>query len=242
MYSFTKIAIFFLFISWLVTSCGQSIFSNFDEKTPEERIILFLEEDKPQDALNEINKELEKNPNDSKLLSLKSAAIAQFHGIDTISLALKMAENQSSTSGEEKNEITSLFSVLPLATDTAITGLQEAIDILTGIADKKTSDYFKLTMLNSSLMALRIKQIDSDGSGSFTVDELLAMDVDDVINILSNLDGAILATVGASGIDEGQGSKDSLGAISSIKTKISTQDGDTDEEKLKNYLQNNSTN
>lgn len=218
----------------LLPSCGTSLFSGLDKKNSEDKIILYLEQNKPDDALKEIESQLAKTPDDPKLLSLKSAAIAQKYGIDTISLALQMAKSQSSPSSNQ-NEVTALFGVLPDASDERIAGLQQAVDILNGIDQKTDSDLFKLTMLNSSLMTLRIKKLDSDGSGNFTEAELLAMSSEEVLGIFNNLDGAIAATVGAS--TSGESSQDSLEAISAIKTKINQQPGSTDEERLRNYLQ-----
>lgn len=221
----------------LATGCGQSIFASLDEMTVEEQIIAHLEADEPDKALSLIDKELEKAPDDSKLKSIKSAAIAQKYGVDTMSLALAVIEQQSSGTANDQSALSTLLTVLPPVDDVAIAGVQQAVDLLNsiGIEHRLNSDNFKLTMLNMALLSMRLKLIDGDGTGTFTADELQNLTPEQATAILDTLGGAVNAADAAA--QAGVSTEVATKAIQDVKDQIDAQPGATQDEKLRNFLE-----
>ena len=79
---------------------------------------------------------------------------------------------------------------------------------------------------------MQVRFYDADGNGTLSVDELLQMDDTAATSILSSLASAVLATAGISG----DTASVSAETITSIRSAIDSQAGDTDAEKLRNYL------
>lgn len=221
----------------LVASCGQSIFASLDEMSVEDQIIAHLEADEPDKALSLIDKELEKTPDDNKLKSIKSAAIAQKYGVDTMSLALAVIEQQNSGTAGEQSALSTLLNVLPPVDDVAIAGVQQAVDILNsiGIELRLNSDNFKLTMLNMALLSMRLKLIDGDGTGTFTADELQNLSTEQAAAILDTLGGAVNAADAAA--QAGVSTEVAAKAIQDVKDQIDSQPGANQDEKLRNFLE-----
>lgn len=218
-----------------LASCGQSIFSALEEPTPIEQIMLHLENDKPEDALTLIDKELEKTPGDEKLISIKSAAIAQRYGVDTMSLALEVINQQTEGTTGDQNALTTLLGVLPPVTTNAIAGIEQAVSLLDGLSAPTSSDSFKLTMLNMALLSMRLKLIDGDGTGTFTQEELQNLTAEDAAAILNSLGGAINAATVASEL--GVSSEVAAQAIEDIQAQIDAEPGEDQDAKLRSYLE-----
>jgi hypothetical protein len=128
---------------------------------------------------------------------------------------------------------------MPEANSTRISLLSEAVTLLESIpaAEKKGGDQFKLGMFYTSLMTLRTKSIDGDGDGSLSAEEIANLDDETAVAILSDILEAesSLADYGAE-----DGTQDAAGQVSTIKSQIDSQPGDSDAEKLRNFLSNNS--
>lgn len=218
------------------TACGSNVFKPIEKKDAAEDATILLEKGKADDAISILTSALEDDPSNYQLTSLLSAAYAQKHGIDTISLALKMGTSSSESSGSQTNELTALFSVLPDASDENFTGLQTAIDLLLSIPeDSRTkADNFKLTMLLTSVTALRTKAFDKDGDGQVSPVEMLTLSEEDALAILSNLDtaAAVLAGVDTSSA----GTAAAATSITALQEKIASQPGDSNAERLQAYL------
>lgn len=221
----------------------KSIFKAADKHDVGDDAAVWMEKGRPAKAIEILRDALDDEPDDYRLRSLLSAAIAQLYGIDAIGLALKMAENQAKKASEEpadgassNNAIVALFAVLPDATAANIAGLEEAITELTKIPDESRTkaDYFKLSMLHTSLLGLRTKKFDKDGDGQVSPVEILSMSDDDAIGIISSLIAGQAAF--SAGSSTGEGSAAAGAQIGAIQAEIDKQDGATSGERLKNYL------
>jgi hypothetical protein len=219
-----------------LAACGdKSVLQSAEKRDPATEAARAMEQDRPEDAVATLRSALEKDPLNYQLRSLLSAALAQYYGIDAISLALKMAENKSGDSSSS-NGIVALFVVLPDPTDETIAGLEEAIQELESIpeAERTRADNFKLSMMHTSLLGLRTKKFDLDLDGQISPTELLSLSDNDAAAILNSLISSQNAF--NSGSASGQGSQAAGEKIGSIKGDIDLQDGATDSEKLRNYL------
>lgn len=218
------------------SSCGQSLFASLDEKSPVDQIMGHLENDEPDKALAIIDKELEKSPDDEKLKSIKSAAIAQKYGVDTMSLALEVIKQQKEGAATgSTNAVTTLLAVLPPVTDAAIGGVDQAVAILDGLNNPTHSDNFKLTMLNMALLTMRLKQIDGDGTGTFTAEEIQNLTPDQAAAILNSLGGAINAANVAA--QAGVSTEVAAKAIKEVQDQIQAEPGADQDAKLRSFLE-----
>ena len=170
-----------------------------------------------------------------------AAAVAQRWGIDTISIALKMATQNTTSSattatGQSTNQLTGLFSVLPPASDENISGVKLAIEYMNRIpaTERTIADNFIMSMLQTALTVIQTKKFDKDGDGLISPLELLNLDDDSALDILES----IIAAEGAlTGVVTGSSGSDSAGDnISTIRSEIDKQEGTTSSEKLRNFL------
>lgn len=219
----------------LLVNCGQSVFESLDEKSKEDQIMAHLENDEPDKALTIIDEELGKTPDDEKLKSIKSAAIAQKYGVDTMSLALEVIKQQKEGVTGSGNAVTTLLKVLPAVTDAAIGGVQQAIDILDSLGAPTHSDNFKLTMLNMAILTMRLKQIDGDGTGTFTPEEIQNLTPEQAAAILNSLGGAINAASVAS--QAGVSTEVAAKAIQTVQDQINAEPGADQDAKLRSFLE-----
>ena len=238
-------------------ACGGNVFKSVEKEDPDQDAIKAMEDQDPDKAIriltDALGSDIEQIINDSsastlsqnlraaigddedkaRRLSLLSAAYAQKYGLDPLSVALKMAE---SSGGGDGNGITALFPVLPEATAENIAGIDKALGILQAIpAERFTkADFYKQSILFSASMALRSKALDADGDGTISASEIISMTANDATTILSQLSGAAEAMGGADLNSE------SIAAVAdqidSLEAAIASQEGATQEEKLKNYL------
>src|SRR5262249_21169886 len=88
--------------------------------------------------------------------------------------------------------------------------------------------------------ALQVKKFDSDGDGKYSIEELATMTPSDAVALLKTLvsAGDFASQISAEGTGQ---STTAAKSIQNIQAKIDASPGDTDEEKLKNYLQDNQT-
>jgi hypothetical protein len=227
-------------------SCGVNVFQPAAESDPETDAVLAMEKNKPDEAIAILEKALEDDPDNPKLLSLLGSATAQKYGFDPLSFALDLAKQQSESSSTEESEttessssngITTMFSALPTASQKNIDGIAEAIAFIESIpsADRSKADNFKLSMLHTAKMAMVTKQFSEMVQGDFSAENLQNLTPDQAIQILSSLSSAAIAMAAASASADGNSGK-AAEQISAIQSKIDEQEGATQEEKLRNYL------
>lgn len=233
-----KIISYYLFVTILAftTSCGdESIFSDYEDDNPKEDAAIALENDNPDKAIKILNDALVDEPNNYAYISLLSAATAQKYGVDAITIALELADTENASSS---NNITALFSVLPDPTTTNIAGITSAINYLNQIpaSSRTASDNFKMTLLQTSLAALRIKAFDTNNDGNVTAEEALQIDSLDTTTILTAISDA-QNSLSQDNITTGDGSSLSTESITNIKAAIDAQEGADETEKLRNYLE-----
>lgn len=231
----------------LLTACGASIFYNVDNRDPAIDATVALEQGRSQDAIDILEDALLTDATNPTYLSLLGTAQAQLVGVDFLRIVLRMAANDTTattdstdsssgssttTTDSSGNDITFLFVVLPDATDENINGLDTAIATIESIADvdKISADQFKLTIFYTARLALRTKKFDADGDGLVSPAELLDLsdeDADAIIDSLLNA-GDALEAAGDAGASAEQ--------IEELKNAIESSEGDTQAEKLRNYL------
>jgi hypothetical protein len=231
------ITMFFgLYFMLLSSSCGSSFLSIAETEDPATDAILLLERQQFDEAIAVLDAALVDDPDNSSYKSLKASALVEKYGLDPLSFALAMAEN-SSSSDESSNGITSLFTVLPEATTAALAALEEATTLLTDIpeAEKNAAEYFKLSMFQSVRMVMLTKQFSDTVGGDFSAENLENLTEEQALAILDSLSGAALAVASANTDSEGNSGL-AAGNITSIQASINSQSGSTSSEKLKNYL------
>ncbi len=227
-----------IFIATLLTACGPNSFTSLEKSDPAEDSTIALEEGNPQKAIDILTDALEGDPGNLQYISLLSMAYAQRAGVDPVTLI----QNMSSTSSlAESNSITSLFSIMPPATETAIADVDTAVALLLTIpgSDRKTYDTLKLALFQTASMTLRSKILDTNGDGILSTEELMAMSSASALAMLSQIAGAVSAF--ADGNSTSATDKAASEQISKIQTAINAESGATDEEKLKNYLAKSSS-
>jgi hypothetical protein len=132
--------------------------------------------------------------------------------------------------------VTSLFSILPDATDSNINDVDEAVSLMLKIpaANRTTADVLKIAMFQTASLTLRTKKYDTNGDGIISVSELLGMTSGDAVTILTQIASAAAAFAGG----DSTSTTDQAAAeqISAIQSAIGTCPGATQEDKLKNYL------
>lgn len=219
----------------LLSGCSANVFEVVADPDPAEEATVALDEHKSDEAISILEKALQKAPDNTLYISLLASAKAQKAGIDTTDIALEMAKG-GETSG---NALTSLFSILPTATTEVIALLVEATGLLATIPsdELKEGDVFKVSMFNTALTALQAKYFDADGDGQFSVEELENLDEDAAITILNSL---LNAESAAAIYQSSGGTGDATGNVSQIKSQIDAQPGDTQAEKLRNFLKTGS--
>ncbi len=217
-----------------LNACSSNTFSALDTADPAEAAVVAMEDGKPQKAIDLLEKALRDDTTNYQLISLLSAAYAQRHGIDTLSFAEKLATDDNSNGSA--NAITALYGILPDATDEHIDGIHYANVLLMSIpeADRTAADNFKLALLSMAETSIRTKKYDTNRDGVLSPDELTILTGDDAVAILTALLNSESALVLANA--NGVNSEKAAQSIAQIQDAIANQPGDSDEERLKNYL------
>ncbi|MGE0174253.1 MAG: hypothetical protein AB7T49_15760 [Oligoflexales bacterium] len=241
-----------LIFSILLAACGSNIFKSVDKSDPGEDATVAMENGNPQKAISILEKAIEDEPENYRYYALLAAAMAQKYGVSVIQIALKMGESDEEEEGasddqaivqEEEEEdgdssssdVTKLFPVLPVPSDENIDGIKEAIETLGLIPSEelREADVFLLSLLNTAILALRTKTLDTDGDGQLSPVELLDLNEDTAVLILEDLISAseALAAGGGSG-----GSEVAREKLEAIQEAIASQEGETDAERLRNFF------
>lgn len=238
-----KLVAFYLLVFFPI-SCGSgNAFEALDSQDPAEKASALLEESKEDEAISLLEEALEDDPQNAQFLSILATAKAQKAGIDTIEFVLKLAEDSAddaepSENTTGNNEIIGLFDIVPVADDATISLMQEAVALLDQIdtEQKIAADHFKESMYYSILMTLRTKFIDIDGDGSLSAEEILALDDEQAIAIISDLANAESSLAGFAGEDSKE--EDAAEQVGALSAAIASQPGDNDAEKLRSFLSN----
>lgn len=224
-----------LLLSSTMIRCGMNVYEPLDTKDPMEAAAVALEEQKPKKAIKILESALRKDPDNPDYLSLLASAKAQYAGVDTIDLALRLISDNEADG--EKNEIEQLFGLMPEANSKNIELLDEAIAIMNRIPEEEQTagDRFKLSMFFTSLMTLRTKILDRDGDGELSLDELELLDDELALKILLDLDAAEESFGGSAG-DQSTADSGAADKIADIRRKIHEEEGESDAERLRNFL------
>lgn len=222
-----------------LTACGSSVFKGAEKEDPGIDATLAIENNRPQDAIDILTEALAEDPNNYELISLLASAQAQLVGVDIIKVVLKLAEGSSEeNSSSSSNEVTVLFGALPEATDNNISGLETALQTLETIppALRTDADQYKLTIFYTARLGLRTKKFDLDGDGQVSPVELLDLSDADAIAIITSILSAqsAISNIG----NESESTDSSSETINNIRSAIDSTEGETDAEKLRNYLGN----
>jgi len=217
----------------LLAGCGANPYKNYEKKDPAEDATVALEEHNPNKAIEILTSALAGDPENWVYVSILGLAYAERGGIDALTLAQNMATSSSSTS---THGVTSLFSIMPEATDSNISDVDTALTYMTSIpaASRTSADVLKIAMFETAALTLRTKKYDLDGDGTISAAEALAMSGADATAILSQLAGA--ATAFASGNSASDTDKAAAAQVTNIQSKIATCPGATQSDQLKNYL------
>ena len=223
----------------LLVSCGANSLKQYEEENVKQDAVIFLEKHDPDSAIEILEKELEKSPDDAELLSLLATAYGQKHGLDVLDLALSFGTatattNTATESG--RSDIAKMWPFLPDPTTANIDGLAHSVAFLNQIpvAQRINGDYLKLAIHVSAEMSLRLKALDTNGDFKLSLSELASMSATTAAAILTGLLSAATAA-GLAG-DQGDSANSASSSISKISTDIEAQSGSTQEEKLANYF------
>jgi hypothetical protein len=222
-----------LFLTISLSACGSNLFSPVADPDPDpaDEATAALDQRRSDEAITILEKALQREPENWLYVSLLASAKAQKAGVDTTDIALEMAKGGESSG----NPVTALFSILPAATNDVIILLGEATELLASIPSDQLEDddTFKISMFNTAFTALQAKAFDADGSGTFTIEELQNLDETATINILNSLlNAASAATI----YQSSGGMGDATSNVSQIRAQIDAQAGDTQADKLRNFL------
>lgn len=219
-------------IAPLLSGCDANLFEAVEQQDPAERSLAYLDEGKPDEAIEVLQKALRDSPEDWTLVSLMASAKAQKAGVDTTDIAIKMATQEPASQG---NDITALFTVLPSATEEVVTLLREAVGYISSIPDSERvpADNFKLSIFNTAYTALQAKFFDGNGDGKFTVEELQSLDEDTAVAILESL---LNAENAAASYTAGDSTGAAAEKVGEIRAKIDAEPGSSTADKLKSYL------
>jgi len=236
-----KVLVSFIFlISWsLLNGCGSgNAFSSLETDDAAEDAIHELENNNPDKAISILESALSSDPENWQLVSILSAAYAQKHGISIVDIALSMAESSSTSLADDSDQLSQIWPYLPEASEANLTGVSTALDLLRSIpsASRTDADNFKLALLSTASVSLRLKSFDTDGDGQLSTSELLAMGLDDATAVLEGLLGATEALSSISS-SLGESSDQTTENITQMYTDIQNSEGDNDQEKLTNYLE-----
>ncbi len=233
--SFVLSWLLLLGLSW--SGCGRNVYNQFEEGSPADEAVKALEEDNPDAAIAILEDSIATDPANYQLISLLASAKAQKAGVDTVALILNLVSDNDSESGNSSdNGIVGLFGVMPEFTDSVVDLLGESVRLIESIPASQVlpADRFKLSLFYTALMTVRTKQIDGDGDGNLSAEEIAAMDDETAIAILNDI---LTAESSITGYSANDGTEVAAGQISGISSAIESQEGETQADKLRNYLQ-----
>ncbi len=222
----------------MVSACGSNVYAPLQSQDPSDQAARYLEEGKPQKAIDLLEKALADDAGNSSYLSMLALSYAQRAGVAPIDFVENMGSAQSSaTSGT--NSITALFSVTPPATSSAISDVDYAITLMGQLPTGALNDAekLKLSIFQTASTVLKIKILDTDGDGAISITEMLNLTD-------ATAESIVLGLINAASLLSGGGSSASSGGdaaasqISAMVSGIDGQTGSSSRDKLAGYLQN----
>ncbi len=233
-----------LLLSMTLAACGQNMLKTGESKDPAEDATIALDRGDAGEAISILEKALEDDAGNPKLLSILALAYAYRAGISPLEFATKLAESNASTSPSltlaESTSFSAMFAVLPDATAAVLEDIDRAVEILTaeiGVDDRQPGDVFKIAIFQSASMLLHTKALDKNGDGTLSIDEIVDLSSSSATGILSQLSSA-KAVLAQSSADD-QSAAQALAALDKYSSAIAAEEGATDEDKLRNFLARN---
>jgi hypothetical protein len=229
-------------VAALASGCGVNVLASGEAKDPAEDAAIALENDDPDKAIDLLESALDDDPDSPKLLSLLSAAYAQRAGIEPLQFAQRMIAKQVGDSSDDSSEaapastggFTGMFDLMPEPTPGVLEDIDRAVEILAVDLPHDAwlaGDPFKYALYQTASIILHTKALDTNGDGVLSAAEVLGLSDGGATAILAQL-------ASASGtLSAGEGTEAKAAAsIAKYQTQIDAMPGDTQEEKLRNYL------
>ncbi|NDE13787.1 hypothetical protein EBZ80_02545 [bacterium] len=220
-----------------IAACGSNVYAPLQSQDPADQAARYLEDGKPQKAIDLLEKKLADNPGEARYISILALAYAQRAGVAPIDFLDNMGSAQNSNTGLT-NDITALFSVTPPATTSAIADVDYAISLLTSLSgdDLNDAEKLKLSLFQMASTVLKLKILDTDGNGQLSVLELLALSDSMADSIITGLQNAASA-LGGGGSGASTGGDVAAQLVSSMVSGITSQSGASSRDKLAGYVQ-----
>lgn len=171
------------------------------------------------------------------LISILATAVAKKNGIETLTIALKLAEDDT----DGANAISALYPITPDASTANIRQVELANSLMNIIDESylTTEDRFKMALLLSVNTSMVTKSLDTDGDGSISAGEALELGVETataLITLISQADSVLANIDQASSSGDDSNSQASASNISAIQSSIDAQPGATSTDRLRNFL------
>jgi hypothetical protein len=222
-----------------LSSCGSNFLAGTEDTDAALSATRALEQKRPSAAIKTLEKALEKDPENTTYLSILSTAYAQRAGIEPLSVAEAIASQSSSSAltsslTATNDSLISLFGVMPAATEDNLSDIDRAVSILASDLPRSawlSGDSFKYAIYQTSSTVMHLKALDTNQDGQLSIAEIMGLaSGESLINQLSAA-STILAGDGSSAA-----STKAAAAIEAHRAEIAAMDGETMDEKLKNYL------
>ncbi len=220
-----------------LSGCGSNVYAPLQSQDPAEQAARYLEDGKPQKAIDLLEKELADNPDEARYISILALAYAQRAGVAPIDFLDNMGSAQNSNTGLT-NDITALFSVTPAATSSSIADVDYAVTLLASLTadDLNDAEKLKLSLFQMASTVLKLKILDTDGNGQLSALELLGLSDATADSIIAGLQNAASA-LGGGGSGASTGGDVAAQLVSSMVSGITGQAGASSRDKLAGYVQ-----
>ena len=223
-------------ITVALSGCGTNIYSPLQSQDPADEAARYLEEGKPQKAIDLLEKALADDEGNATYISMLALSYAQRAGVAPIDFVENMGSVESG-GGSGGNGITALFGVTPAATTSAIDDVDYAITLLGQLPADALSDAekLKLSIFQTASTVLKVKILDTDGDGVVSSSEMLNLSD-------ATAESIVLGLINASSLLSGGGASASSGGdaaaslISGMVSGINGQGGSSSRDKLAGYL------
>jgi hypothetical protein len=231
----------------LAAGCGTNLLKSTEKKDPPEDATLALERHDETAAISILERALDGDPTNPQLLSILSTAYAQRAGIEPLVFAERLASSQSQSGGDSgggsgASNFTSMFSLMPEATTAHLSDLDRAVEILTQDipADlRQPGDVFKFALYQTASVILHTKALDRDGDGKLSAAEILDLSDGSAAGLIGQIAQAAALLSGTDSADTA--SQKAAEALSKYQSAIDAAPGDTQTDKMRNYLAANSS-
>lgn len=229
-----------LAITVALSGCGSNIYAPLQSQDPADEAARYLEQGKPQKAIDLLEKALADDEGNATYISMLALSYAQRAGVAPIDFVENMGSVDSgggSGGGSSSNGITALFGVTPAATTSAIEDVDYAISLMGQLPTDAFTDAekLKLSIFQTASTVLKIKILDTDGDGTVSASEMLNLTD-------ATAESIVLGLINASSLLSGGGANASSGGdaaaslISDMVSGINGQSGSTSRDKLSGYL------